>query len=1403
MEAAGTPTSKVTVQCTDPSNLLGIFKSRFDTRTPLKNLHWKSSSRPLRSIPSLKVSLFQNDNLHNGSTPASRRHQIPGLRDTPYVKLYLLRCDDKDTYRESIRKDIKQWIKDNTLEKESKSALRNQEYHDAYEWMIVHVVLPNTPAASQPKSSKHISLDASESTDSLNSKSKWTGKSQSTIYDKLRADFSSSKSSVSRVAQVRITEPGRLGSPLSAAEIEEQWTDLVSNLKEVILKSFSTRVEQYEDDIRERESQKNLPGWNFCTFFLLKEGLAREFESVGLHDDALGVYNEMELDLNALVKDSVPSNDFESSAGLLPYSRDLKAKLRQALDESRSSQPEPHASETEMTLTELVTSDPRTQPFELNRRHYQELILTNQVSSLDLRIYLFTRRLEIFFAQSRVSTNRQSKSKGHEPPVDLTILALLPEKALDFITSTARQLRMDLTGAYGGRLVGQDSVTQTSLIGNMVASWTWMASMQILDIIKPAIEQYVHGLPADDNSSIESAGSLRTSIEPDLSSTSSSPHRPLDNTHNTKSLTNSVSNRAHVPVRQDQHLSSGAVQLAAWTARLLLLARDLVENLPACRYWADEFRRLAVLRPQTRLSHQHGQNSSKDNKSIPVHHKSDGQEPVHASLESLEAPALVFAVSSREAFRVTFKLLSEAALELSLFAGTARTTQQILLENAKLYYSWSKVDQATKSLRLLITISEQEGLVQNQPQALALYARCLKESGRASEYAKCLLQCLQNSWLCNSGGSAQAYVDELLDVADSVTSRTMPLSIIAEVVDISRSISRSENHDGFGVSMRMQSRIAARFTIASPMSLVLRAIEKQDPPEITLHSPALVSMSTTPRGVFFESDVVTSGWYQLSRLEMQIGQISFSLLLQEDGDDKTTAHLDMARPNLGQPSILLYPGPESPILELSPSPDISLGEHRTVTLKVQAMEHDLSRCKLGMRAATAGLRLQLHDAVSHNKALELEVMRENEATWLRFPAIAKAEAAEIVVPFTLENANKASILIRCELNYSSGETQYTLFETCQAEVLLPISVNVQDIYRTSYRFSRFHIGPSTLVPIMILGCEVEERSDIKAKAHNIFDQGAMTFPHQPAQWTVRLQSIPPDSQVQKLNLLVRYKCLDQMMLKSLEQAFKEDLSAAGLEKYMRPLTKHLLQNMKSAWTEQDLEAAGLTREMEIWHKDDVDLMTILKGLDGTSSRKLDAWLAAWHRTRNFIQLDASKGQTRTLKLAVELPPRPPIITAVLSVTGSMSGPSGVASLGQPLFCELLIKKSLPPWLAQDKTEFIFEIFAQADTWLIGGSKKGYLSASQPTTKSRLILIPQKAGSILLPLVDVRCRRRQQGRPEAEAEWEEVPIEVNHKSASTTVTVSPNLKSTTLALGGDDGLAVRVGHALTTQARDGG
>jgi hypothetical protein len=69
----------------------------------------------------------------------------------------------------------------------------------------VHVVLPDTPAANQARISKLAALGTTDSSDSVGSKSKWPGKSSSTLFEKLRADFgSASKSTLERVAQIRL-----------------------------------------------------------------------------------------------------------------------------------------------------------------------------------------------------------------------------------------------------------------------------------------------------------------------------------------------------------------------------------------------------------------------------------------------------------------------------------------------------------------------------------------------------------------------------------------------------------------------------------------------------------------------------------------------------------------------------------------------------------------------------------------------------------------------------------------------------------------------------------------------------------------------------------------------------------------------------------------------------------------------------------------------------------------------------------------------------------------------------------------------------------------------------------------------------------------------------------------------
>ena len=48
------------------------------------------------------------------------------------------------------------------------------------------------------------------------------------------------------------------------------WAEVVSKLKEGIIAAFDSAVTLREEEVRRSESQKLMPGWNFCTFFVLK-----------------------------------------------------------------------------------------------------------------------------------------------------------------------------------------------------------------------------------------------------------------------------------------------------------------------------------------------------------------------------------------------------------------------------------------------------------------------------------------------------------------------------------------------------------------------------------------------------------------------------------------------------------------------------------------------------------------------------------------------------------------------------------------------------------------------------------------------------------------------------------------------------------------------------------------------------------------------------------------------------------------------------------------------------------------------------------------------------------------------------------------------------------------------------
>ncbi|ETW85992.1 hypothetical protein HETIRDRAFT_309755 [Heterobasidion irregulare TC 32-1] len=299
------------------------LQNGLSSQLPLRNLHWKPVSRPsIRTIQELEVELVALDSVRDEHTS-----QVPStLLEKPLLNLYVVTCEDNETYKTSVRKQIKEW---HTIVSQRK----NQE------WLLLHVTRPDARSAA----SGFFQMKGS-------------------VLDKIRADFNLDKRD--RCVQLSWTT----GQDNPAA-----WADLISKIKEGILSAFDSAVAQRSEDVKRSDSQRGMPGWNFCTFFILKESLASSFEGMNLFEDALLQYDELEISFTNVI----------SQKSLLWFG----------------------------TLILAGQNDDSVPLLSIDKKPYRDLILANAISVFDFRIYLLARQCALLGKVGRVADVCRKASK--------------------------------------------------------------------------------------------------------------------------------------------------------------------------------------------------------------------------------------------------------------------------------------------------------------------------------------------------------------------------------------------------------------------------------------------------------------------------------------------------------------------------------------------------------------------------------------------------------------------------------------------------------------------------------------------------------------------------------------------------------------------------------------------------------------------------------------------------------------------------------------------------------------------------------------------------------------------------------------------------------------------------------
>ncbi|KAM6500907.1 Trafficking protein particle complex subunit 10, TRAPPC10 domain containing protein [Amanita muscaria] len=296
------------------------------TQLPLRNIHWKSKSHSaLRTIQELAVTLVPIDSVRDELTS-----QVPTTTlEKPLLNLYILPCEDTDleAYRLVHKQPVKEWL--------SKIAARKHQ-----DWLLLHLVKHDLRTSA----GKLFQLKGS-------------------VLEKMKADFNTDKRD--RVAQISWA-PGSEGNAAT-------WAEFINKIKDGLVHAFNSAIAQREEEVKRSESQRQMPGWNFCTFFILKESLSNSFEGMKLFDEALLHYSELEELFTHVLKEK----NLSWFGTLI--------------------NPEP-----------LDDSSPL---LALTKKPYRALILANNISVFDLRSYLLARRCGILAKQRKISeATRKVKS---------------------------------------------------------------------------------------------------------------------------------------------------------------------------------------------------------------------------------------------------------------------------------------------------------------------------------------------------------------------------------------------------------------------------------------------------------------------------------------------------------------------------------------------------------------------------------------------------------------------------------------------------------------------------------------------------------------------------------------------------------------------------------------------------------------------------------------------------------------------------------------------------------------------------------------------------------------------------------------------------------------------------------
>lgn len=623
------------------------------------------------------------------------------------------------------------------------------------------MVIPNTVAATQPRTSS-----AKDAGNTDKNTSRWRSGS-TPLLEKLRSDFNTS-SKTDRVAQIRIginDVPYDLlprvvpavptGYSETEADAENAWNELVGKFKALILQSFDMRVTQYEDDIKEKDAQRKLPGWNFCTFFILKEGLAQGFESVGLVEDALVGYDELSLGLDMACAEQAES---PTVLALPLFTEDFQKAVEKAAAEVYGD----IGDNEEMVDLQSQPSDKQLQALAISatKKSYRSMIPENKISLFDFRCYIFSRQVELLLRLANASSTRdellsklreqqesilygeapmaQAQPQADDGPEDLNKLATICQRTLEFIPSISQIMRNDILAAWNASEVLKEIPCSTEIVDNMVSSFAFSVAQQVIaqtsTKVLPMPPSFL--TPSSSDEQKMSIPEPKTMMHPARDSslgvrTTISPPPPSPGFFPGPGAPTSDRD-----ARTAHFAKAGLEELAAKRAELFMLSRSILDSLGRRRGWSTGWAEAPLLQDDMVTSMEEVSLDAEGPSSEPFESTEATHEPLLAGLES---QLLQTAIDTSGDFFRLYEILTDKALRHFSVAGHQHSVNANMTDLGVLKFHLKDFRAAAEFFPETTPFFGESGWSLLELSMLVMYAQCLHELHDSEGYVRVAL----------------------------------------------------------------------------------------------------------------------------------------------------------------------------------------------------------------------------------------------------------------------------------------------------------------------------------------------------------------------------------------------------------------------------------------------------------------------------------------------------------------------------------------------------------------------------------------------------------------------------------------------------------------------------------------